>query len=709
MNTTASCSPTRACILTGRNHHSNGVAGIMEIATGFPGYDCRMRPENGMLSEMLRERGYNTFAAGKWHLTPSEECSPAGPFERWPLGRGFDRFYGFLAGETNQWYPDLTEDNHSVAQPYTPAQGYHLDIDLADHSIAFIRDAHVNAPDKPFFLYYAPGACHAPHHAPAEWIERYRGRFDMGWDQARQMIFERQKELGLLAADAQLPPRDPDVPAWETLSADERRLYARFMEVYAAFLSYTDYHFGRVLDTLAELGELDNTIVMVISDNGASCEGGPTGSFNEFFFFNSVPEDFQENLARIDELGGPASYNHYPWGWAWAGDTPFRRWKRETYRGGVSDPFVVSWPAGISARGEIRQQYVHAIDMVPTVLELLGAEPPTVIRGVTQRPLEGISFAYSLADAGAPTRHVTQYFEMLGHRAIDHDGWRAVCPWPGPTFTEAAAQGRRFGDPIPPQVLDELELGGWELYHRAEDPTESHNLAAEHPAKLRELVALWWAEAGKYNVLPIDGSAQARMVVERPQLTAARTRYVYHPGGAPIPMVLAPKVLNRPYSISADVEIPDGGAEGVIYAQGGVTGGIALYVKDNRLHYVHNYVGRSEYRATALTPLKPGAHQLRFEFEPTGEPDLRAGKGTPGRGQLYVDGELVANKDIPVTVPITFGLEGASCGYDFGEAVSHDYEAPFAFTGTLRAVTVDLSGELIVDTEAEIRKVMAQQ
>ncbi len=709
MHTTALCSPTRACILTGRNHHSNGVAAIMECATGFPGYDCRMRFENGMLSEILHERGYNNFAVGKWHLTPAEEISAAGPFDRWPLGRGFDRFYGFLGGETNQWYPDLTEDNSSVTQPSTPAEGYHLDVDLADHAIGFIRDAHVNAPEKPFFLYYAPGACHAPHHAPTEWIERYRGRFDMGWDHAREMIFERQKELGLLAPDAQLPPRDQDVAEWDTLSAEERRLYARFMEVFAGFLSHADHHFGRVLDAIGELGELDNTIVMVISDNGASCEGGPTGSFNEFYFFNAVPEDLQENLARADELGGPSSYNHYPWGWAWAGDTPFRRWKRETYRGGVTDPFVLSWPTGIPARGEIRQQYVHAIDMVPTVLALLGAEPPRAIRGVAQKPLEGISFAYSLGDADAATRHVTQYFEMIGSRAIDHDGWRAVCPFPGPSFTEAAARGRRVGEPLSPEVLDDLEVNGWELYHRDGDPTESRNLAAEYPDKLRELVTLWWAEAGKYDVLPLDSSMLQRLVVSRPQLTATRSRYVYYPGGSPVPVGSAPKLLNRPYSIAADVDIPDGGAQGVLFAQGGVTGGIALYVKDDRLHYVHNYVGRTEYRVTAPDPLEPGTHQLRFEFEVTGEPDLRTGKGTPGRGRLYVDGQLVANADIPVTVPITFGVEGVSCGYDFAEAVTHDYEAPFPFTGTIRTVTVDESGNLIVDEEAEIQRVMASQ
>jgi len=351
MHTTALCSPTRACILTGRNHHSSGVACIMEMATGYPGYDGRMPFENGMLPEMLLLQGYNTFCVGKWHLSPSEENSAAGPFHRWPLGRGFERFYGFLGGETNQWYPDLTEDNKSIKQPQLPEEGYHLSADLADQAIKMILDAHVNAPEKPFFLYYATGCAHAPHHAPEEWIEKYRSKFDMGWDRYREVVLSRQKEMGLLPADAVLAERDPDVPAWDSLSPDQKKLYARMMEVYAAFVSFTDHHFGRILDALEKIGELDNTLIMIISDNGASAEGGPVGSVNEFYFFNNVPEKFEDNLARIDELGSPTTYNHYPWGWTWAGDTPFRRWKRETYRGGAGDAFVVAWPKGIKARG----------------------------------------------------------------------------------------------------------------------------------------------------------------------------------------------------------------------------------------------------------------------------------------------------------------------------------------------------------------------
>jgi arylsulfatase len=710
MHTTALCSPTRACVLTGRNHHSSGVACIMELATGYPGYDGRMPFENGMLPEMLLEHGYNTFCLGKWHLSPAEENTAAGPFHRWPLGRGFERFYGFLGGETNQWYPDLTQDNRSVNQPTLPEEGYHLSEDLADQAIGMILDAHVNAPEKPFFMYYATGAGHAPHHVPKEWADRYAGTFAMGWDQYRAQVFARQKEIGLLAPDAELPERDPDVPVWDSLSAEERRLYARMMEVYAGFVSHADHHFGRILDMLERIGELDNTLIMILSDNGASAEGGPTGSVNEMLFFNQIPERLDTNLAKIDELGSTTTYNHYPWGWTWAGNTPFRRWKREPYRGGATDPFVVAWPQGIQARGEVRYQYAHAIDMAPTVLDAIGAEPPKVVRGVTQSPLEGVSFRHTFDDASQPTMHHTQYFEMFGHRAIDHDGWRAVCPWPGPSFAEAAQKGHKLADPITPEVLLELDTTGWELYHIAEDPTESTNLAAQQRAKLIGLITLWYVEAGKYKVLPIDGSMNARLVVERPQISKPRQRFVYYPNGAVVPPFAAPPVLNRPHSIEAEVEIPAEGVEGVLLAQGGGAGGYVLYLQDGRLHYAHNYAGRDIFEIAAAEAVPAGLHHLRYEFEPTGAPDLRNGKGTPGRAQLYVDGSLVASTDFPHTTPLIFEIEGLSCGYDFGGPVLEGrYAPPFAFTGTIHSVTIDVSGELIEDDEATMRRLMAQQ
>jgi arylsulfatase A-like enzyme len=710
MHTTALCSPTRSCILTGRNHHSNGVASIMETATGYPGYDARMPFENGMLPEVLLEKGYNTFCVGKWHLSPAEENTAAGPMHRWPIGRGFERFYGFLGGETNQWYPDLVQDNRGVEPPKSPEEGYHLSEDLADQAIQMILDAQVGAPEKPFFMYYATGAGHAPHHVSKEWSDKYAGKFDEGWDAYRETVFARQKELGILPDYAVLPDRDPDVPEWSSLSAEEQRLYARFMEVYAGFVSFTDHHFGRILDTLEQIGELDNTLIMVISDNGASAEGGPNGSVNEMLFFNNIPESFEDNIGQIDTLGDTESYNHYPWGWAWAGDTPFRRWKRETYRGGSTDPFVMSWPAGMDARGEVRTQYAHAIDMMPTVLDLLGVDEPKAIRGVAQAPIEGVSFAPSFDNPSATSQHTTQYFEMFGHRAIDHDGWRAVCPWPGPDFTTAAKKGRKFGSEITLEALEDIETDGWELFRITDDPTESRNVAAEHPAKLQDLVARWWVEAGKYQVLPLDGEVTTRTTVERPQTSRPRSRFVYYPGLAPVPTFSTPKTLNRPHSIEADVTIPSGGAEGVLLANGGAAGGYVMYVHEGKLHYTLNYVRREFLTVSSADAVPEGRHKLRFEFEPTGTPDFALGKGAPGRFQLYFDGTLVGGLEVPHTTPMMYELEGLSCGYDSGAPVAaHVYKPPFTFTGTIHDVVVDVSGELIEDEEATMRRLMAQQ
>ncbi len=395
VHTTALCSPSRGCILTGRNHHSIGLASITETSTGYPGYNGILPFDRGMISEMLLQKGYNTFCVGKWHLTPPEHTTAAGPYDRWPLGRGFERFYGFLGGETNQWFPELTYDNHTIEQPKTPEEGYHLSSDLADKAIEFIQDAQVNAPDKPFFLYYATGAGHAPHHVPKEWADKYKGKFDMGWDKYREVVHQRQLEMGIIPPGTELSAHDPDVPVWDTLPADTKRLYARFMEVYAGFVSFTDHHFGRILQFLEEIGERDNTLIMVVSDNGASSEGGPVGSLNEMFFFNNVKESLEDNFKMLDKLGGVETNNHYPWGWTNAGNTPFRRWKRETYRGGTTDPCIVSWPKGIQARGEVRTHYAHVIDFVPTVLEALGIEAPESIRGVTQAPIDGISFAHT--------------------------------------------------------------------------------------------------------------------------------------------------------------------------------------------------------------------------------------------------------------------------------------------------------------------------
>jgi arylsulfatase len=706
MHTTALCSPSRSCIITGRNHHANATAAINEIATGYPGYNGQIPFENGFLSEMLLAHGYSTYMVGKYHLLPSEFESGAGPFDRWPLGRGFERFYGFLGGDTSQWYPELTYDNHQVEPPRTPEQGYHLTEDLVDKAVEFIADAKQVAPHKPFYLHFCTGAMHAPHHVAKQWADRYAGQFDDGWDAYRERVLARQKELGVMPADAELSRHDPDVPDWDSLPPGARKLAARMMEVYAGFLSHTDHHIGRLLDFLKETGEFDNTLIMVVSDNGASPEGGPTGTTNELQFFNNAPESLEESLAKIDELGGPTTFNHYPWGWTWAGNTPFRRWKRETYRGGVSDPFLVHWPQGIQARGEVRTQYAHIIDMVPTVLDALGLQPPAQVRGVTQAPIHGVSFAHTFDSLSAPTQHRTQYFEMLGHRAIDHDGWRAVCPWPGPSFTEA---GKPFGVPITAADLTDLDARHWELYHIAEDPAENHNLAEQHRDKLIEMIAQWYVEAGKYNVLPVDGSGAERMMVERPQVAEPRTQYVYRPGTQTQPFWVGPRVLNRPHAITADAEIPASGAEGVLLCQGSSCGGWSFYVKDGRLCYAHNYVGRATYQVSAPDALPAGRHQLRFEFEPAGQPDIAQGKGSPGRAQLYLDGQLIAQNEFPVTTPMVFNPGGLTCGANPGAPVTTDYPAPFRFTGTLHTVTVDLSGDLITDTDSEMRMAMARQ
>jgi arylsulfatase len=707
MHTTALCSPSRSCMLTGRNHHSNAMACITEGATGYPGSNGLIPFENGFLSEILQANGYNTFALGKWHLTPTEQCSAAGPYDRWPLGRGFERFYGFMGGDTHQYYPDLVHDNHQAEPPRTPEQGYHLTEDLVDHAIQFVADSKQVAPDKPFFMYFCPGAMHAPHHVPREWADRYRGQFDEGWDAYRAKVYEQQLKLGVLPAGTQLSHRDPDVRAWDSLAGDEKRLYARMMEVFAGYLEHTDHHIGRLVAFFDKMGLLDDTLIMVVSDNGASAEGGPHGSINENLFFNNVPETLEEGLKAIDGLGGPQYFNHYPFGWAWAGNTPFRRWKRETYRGGVADPFIVQWPARIKARGEIRNQYAHIIDMVPTVLDALGIEAPAAIRGVTQSPIEGVSFAQAFGDAKAETRHHTQYFEMFGHRSIYHDGWRAVCPVPGPSFAEA---GMGFGEmEITEDKLRELDAKGWELYHVDDDFSETRNIADAHRDKLIEMIALWYVEAGKYKVLPIDSRGTARLVEERPQLALPRDLYVYYPGTSVVSNKIAPRTLNRPHSITATVEIKNG-AEGVLVAQGSASGGYALYLKDHKLRYAYNYLGIQQFQIATDTTIGDGRHELRFEFEPTGKPDLANGKGTPARGQLYVDGKLVGEGDLPVTIPLDIGItDGLTCGRDDGSTVTSDYQGPFPFTGTLEKIVVDVSGELIEDKAAQMRAVMAHQ
>lgn len=707
MHTTALCSPSRSCILTGRNHHSNGLACITEGSTGYPGSNGYIPFENGFLSEILQQHGYNTYAVGKWHLTPAEANSAAGPYDRWPLGRGFERFYGFLGGDTHQYYPELVRDNSQTEPEKTPEEGYHLTVDLVEKAKAMIADAKQVAPNKPFFMYFCTGAMHAPHHVPQEWADKYKGQFDDGWDAYREKVFAKQKELGIVPANTTLSRHDPDVPDWNGLSADERKLYARMMEVFAGFLEHTDHYIGELIQFLKDMGEYENTLIMVISDNGASSEGGPTGSINENKFFNNVPDNLEQNLASIADIGGPKFFNHYPWGWTHAGNTPFRRWKRETYRGGTSDPFIVTWPKGITAKGEIRSQYAHAIDMVPTVLEALGIESPQTIKGVTQSPIEGFSLADSFNQADAPDHHLTQYFEMMGHRSLYHKGWRAVCPWPGTSFTES---GLFFGAPISYEKLTELDAHGWELYNLKEDFAETNNLAGKERDRLIAMIGMWYVEAGKYNVLPIDSSGTQRFALERPQIAVDRKRYVYYPGTQVVPSNAAPRMLNRAHSISVEAVVPEGGAEGVLFSMGGNDGGFAFYVQNGKLTYGYNYVADSHFKVESSQPLPSGHHIFSVQFDPTGPADPAHGKGTPAKITLLVDGKPVGEGNLPVTIPLALGLSaGVAVGADPGSPTMPDYQPPFKFTGQVNKALVDVSGEAVEDYEAKMRVYLARQ
>ncbi|MDT2008082.1 sulfatase-like hydrolase/transferase [Rhodococcus opacus] len=576
-HTTALCSPTRSCLLTGRNHTTNGMACISECAVGFPGANGHVPPECATLAEVLVEQGFSTALVGKWHLCAEDEMNLASTKQNWPVGRGFDRFYGFLGAETNQWYPDLVHDNHPRAATGHPGAGLPPQRRHHRQGHRIPRRRQGDRPDRPVFLYYAPGSAHAPHQVPREWADRYRGRFDDGYEAIREQTLARQKDLGLVPQDTELPPINPiGTPdtrngpdgkpfppldytrPWDTLSADEKRLFARMAEVYAGFLSHCDHQIGRLLTYLEDTEQLENTLVVLVSDNGASGEGGPDGSVNENKIANGVPDDLAENLRMIDELGSTKTYNHYPNGWAMAFNTPFKMWKRYSYNGGTSDPCIISWPAGIAARGENRDQYHHAIDLVPTVLDCLGIALPDTVKGHTQHPLQGVSMRYSFDAATIPTAKHTQFYSMLGTRGIWHDGWQAVTTHP------AISGWGRYPDDT------------WELYHTEVDRAELHDLAADEPGRLAELVGLWFHEAGANQAFPLDDrSAVEILTTARPQLAPPRNRYIYRPGGAEVPESVAVNIRNRSYSIGALVDLPEPGASGVLFAHGSRFGGHA--------------------------------------------------------------------------------------------------------------------------------------
>ncbi|MFT5847383.1 arylsulfatase [Psychroserpens sp.] len=700
-HTTALCSPTRSTIQTGRNHHLNGMAAITEAADGFPGSNGRMGAEVTPLSKVLQDNGYSTFWIGKNHNVPEQDVASGGSKKQWPLQMGWDRFYGFIGGETNQWYPDIIEDNHFVEMDFE--EGYHLSKDLADHALGMISDQQATNPSKPWYMWYNPGANHAPHHAPKEYIAKYKGKFDAGYDAYRDWVTERMTEKGILPEGTVNTPVNPMredmaqaidmVRPWDTLNDDEKKLFAKMAEVYAGFSEYTDAQVGRVIDYLEKSGQLENTIVMYAADNGASGEGSPNGSVNENKFFNGYPDELSENMKYLDVLGGPETYEHYPTGWASAFSAPFKMFKRYSqYAGGTNDPLVISWPKGIKARGEIRHQYHHSVDIVPTLLEVIGLEMPEVYEGVKQVPISGVSMAYTFdAKPNDPTKKDVQYFAMLGSRGIWKDGWKA-----------AAVHAPLSG-------VGNFDKDDWELYHVDVDRSESKDLAKENPEKLQELIDAWFVEAEKNNVLPLDDRGAAEVLgLERPSQEKARDRYIYYPFAAAVPEGNAVNIRGRSYKMLTNVEVTDK-TSGVLFAHGSRFGGHSLFIKNNKLYYVYNFLGiQPEQVFESSITLTPGKHTLGMEFirEKTGE------KGESiGTTKLYIDEQLVAEGTMR-TQPAKFTLsgDGLCVGYDSGDAVSQLYPSPSRFNnGTLDFVGVTVEGTQYIDLEAEAKRIMMSQ
>jgi arylsulfatase A-like enzyme len=703
-HTTALCSPTRASLLTGRNATTVGMATIEEFTDGFPNCNGRIPFETALLSEVLAERGYNTYATGKWHLTPLEESNLASTKRHWPLSRGFERFYGFMGGETDQWYPELVYDNHPVTPPGTPEDGYHLSKDIADKTIEFIRDAKVIAPDKPWFSYVCPGAGHAPHHVFSEWADKYAGRFDMGYEKYREIVLERQKAMGIVRAETELSPMNPylnvtgpqgqpwplqdTVRPWDGLGADEKRLFARMAEVFAGFLSYTDAQIGRILDYLEQSGQLDNTVIVVICDNGASGEGGPNGSVNEQKFFNGYIDTVEESLKYLDRLGAPETFNHYPIGWAMAFNTPYKLFKRyASHEGGIADAAIISWPAGIGAHGQVCDTYANVCDITPTVYDLLGISAPDTVRGIPQRPLDGVSLKPALDDSTADTGKRTQFYTMLGTRGIWHEGWFA-------NTVHAAT----------PAGWSHFDADRWELFHLEADRSQCRDLAAEHPDRLEELKALWFSEAAKYNGLPLaDLNIVETMMRWRPYLSGQRSTFTYYPNAAEVGMGAAAELGGKSFIVVADVTVDTTGAEGVLFKQGGAHGGHVLFIQDGRLHYAYNFLGEREQLISAPDVIPLGPHLFGVRYTRTG---TVANSHTPlGEAVLYIDSAAVAALPEMIAQPGTFGLAGAtiSVGRNAGSAVSGRYKAPFAFTGgAIAQVTVDTSGAPYEDLEKRL-------
>jgi arylsulfatase len=675
LHTAALCSPTRAALLTGRNHHTNNTGAVQDVATAFPGQTGKRPPSVAPLAEILRLNGYSTGAFGKWHLTPLWETSTSGPFDLWPTRSGFEKYYGFIGGEANQWAPLLYDGTLEVEMSTDPR--YHLTTDLANRAISWLRAQRSLTPDRPFFMYFAPGATHAPHHVASEWADKYKGRFDSGWDKYREETLARQIKLGIVPPDTKLAPKPAAVKDWQTLSADEKRLFARQMEVFAGFGEHVDHEVGRLVATLEELGVMDDTLFIYIAgDNGASAEGGPAGMFNEMSFFNGVPETLPHVVRKLDKWGSPETFPHYAIGWAVAGDTPFAYAKQVASDfGGTADGMVIRWPKGIRAKGEVRGQFHHVIDIAPTVLEAAGVPEPRSVNGAVQKPMEGTSLAYTFEDAQAKSRHVTQYFEIAGNRAIYHDGWLARvvhrAPW----------------EQTPRAALDQDK---WELYDRSRDFSLAEDLAAKEPRKLEELKALFLKEAVRYDVLPIDDRSIERLdpsVAGRPDLMAGRTSLTLYDGMTGMLENAFINVKNRSSSITAELEIPEGGARGVVLAQAGRFGGWSLYFQDGKPVYSYNWIGRETYTVAAPQALAAGKAQLKLDFAYDG-----GGRGKGGTATLLVNGQPVASGRIGNTNPIIFSAdEAADVGVDEGTPVTEAYSALASrFTGKINKVTVDV-------------------
>jgi arylsulfatase len=702
-HTTALCAPTRQALLTGRNHHSAAMGAIPELATSAPGYTS-IRPRSvAPLAEVLKLNGYATAQFGKCHEVPVWQTSPMGPFDAWPSGGGgFEHFFGFLGGESNQYYPALWEGTTPVEPDRTPADGYHLTEDMTDRAIAWIRSQRSLTPDRPFFVYFAPGATHAPHHVPPGWAERYRGEFDHGWDALREDTLARQKELGVVPADAELAPRHEEIPAWDDMPEELKPVLARQMEIYAGFLEHTDHHVGRLVDALEDLAVLEDTLVYyIIGDNGASAEGTVNGSFNENIIFNGAYalETPEFMAARIDDFGTPEAYNHYAVGWAHAMDTPYQ-WTKQvaSHWGGTRNGTIVHWPNGFRARGEVRSQFHHVIDIAPTVLEAAGLPEPRVVNGIEQKPIEGVSMAYAFDEPGAPDQRETQYFEMFCNRGIYHRGWTAVTRHSTPWIVEE----------LPP-FADDV----WELYDTTTDWSQTRDLAPEMPDKLAELQKLWLEEARRHNVLPLDDRRIERFNADlagRPQLVRGSSQLLFG-GMGRLTEGSVINIKNKSHAVTAEVEAPDGGAAGVIVAQGGAFGGWALYVSDGRVTYCHNFLGLQRFKVVGERGVPAGTHQVRMELDYAG-----GGLGKGGTVRLYVDGDEVGQGEIAATVPLIFsGDETTDLGCDNASPVSDDYSGEESvFNGTVSWVQIDVGDaaedfDHLVSPEERLRVAMARQ